>query len=215
MELTTNLPIQQWCVCAWPLCVAAPTRRATMQRAHDARVCGDVCVRCVHTGTRMARTTTPSTGHSTTHPSQATRCGCTEPACAHGSQTRGHTPWCEHASHALLPAPTPPLLLLQSYVHGLFVGRFDPAAVRLHTSRGHESHFSKQLMRWTVLLSDLLRECARAERACVQRPHNSARKSAAHCGLTGLIHRRRVTPLLVAASLRSLLPCSVGGSTGL
>lgn len=49
--------------------------------------------------------------------------------------------------------------MLQSYIHGLFVGRFDPAAVELRTSRGYETYFSKQLMRWTVLLSDLLSEC--------------------------------------------------------
>lgn len=46
----------------------------------------------------------------------------------------------------------------QSYVHGLFVGRFDAAAVALHSSRGYETPFSKQLMRGTVLLSDLLRK---------------------------------------------------------
>jgi alpha-1,3-glucosyltransferase len=47
---------------------------------------------------------------------------------------------------------------MQSYVHGLFVGQFDPAAVALHTSRGYETYFSKQLLRWTVILSDLLSE---------------------------------------------------------
>lgn len=47
---------------------------------------------------------------------------------------------------------------LQSYIHGLFVGFFDPAAVALRTSRGYETYFSKQLMRWTVLLSDVLSE---------------------------------------------------------
>lgn len=54
------------------------------------------------------------------------------------------------------PLCLPPFLLLQSYLHGLFVGSFDPAAVALHTSRGYETYFSKQLMRWTVLLSDIL-----------------------------------------------------------
>jgi hypothetical protein len=44
----------------------------------------------------------------------------------------------------------------QSFVHGLFVRQFDPAAVALHTSRGYETYFSKQLLRWTVILSDLL-----------------------------------------------------------
>jgi hypothetical protein len=46
-------------------------------------------------------------------------------------------------------------------VHGLFVGQVDAAAVALHTSRGYETYFSKQLLRWTVILSDLLSECLR------------------------------------------------------
>eukprot|EP00878_Enallax_costatus_P023742 GHUV01025281.1.p1 GENE.GHUV01025281.1~~GHUV01025281.1.p1 ORF type:complete len:225 (+),score=33.16 GHUV01025281.1:198-872(+) len=47
---------------------------------------------------------------------------------------------------------------LQSFIHGLFVRQFDPAAVELHKSRGYETYFSKQLMRWTVILSDMLGE---------------------------------------------------------
>jgi hypothetical protein len=58
---------------------------------------------------------------------------------------------------------------LQSYVHGLFVRHFDPAAVALHTSRGYETYFSKQLLRWTVILSDLLSECRRS----LSSSHNS------------------------------------------
>jgi hypothetical protein len=45
---------------------------------------------------------------------------------------------------------------MQSYVHGLFVKQFGPAAVALHSSRGYETYFSKQLLRWTVILSDVL-----------------------------------------------------------
>ncbi|KAF8058079.1 dolichyl pyrophosphate Man9GlcNAc2 alpha-1 [Scenedesmus sp. PABB004] len=54
------------------------------------------------------------------------------------------------------PLDYPPLSGYQSYLHGLLVRAFDPAAVALGTSRGYETHFSKQLMRWTVLLSDVL-----------------------------------------------------------
>ncbi|WIA33433.1 hypothetical protein OEZ86_006565 [Tetradesmus obliquus] len=54
------------------------------------------------------------------------------------------------------PLDYPPLSGYQSYVHGLFVKQLDPAAVALHSSRGYETYFSKQLLRWTVILSDLL-----------------------------------------------------------
>ncbi|KAJ6402672.1 hypothetical protein OIU84_014722 [Salix udensis] len=39
---------------------------------------------------------------------------------------------------------------------GLILKYFDPNSVSLFTSRGHETHFGKLLMRWTVLSSDLL-----------------------------------------------------------
>jgi hypothetical protein len=50
----------------------------------------------------------------------------------------------------------PIYLLLQSWVHGKFMQFFDPAAVELTASRGYESYKSKYLMRWTVVLSDIL-----------------------------------------------------------
>ncbi|GAV75662.1 Alg6_Alg8 domain-containing protein [Cephalotus follicularis] len=50
----------------------------------------------------------------------------------------------------------PPLTAYQSYVHALFLRYFDPDSVSLFTSRGHESHLGKLLMRWTVLSSDAL-----------------------------------------------------------
>ncbi len=49
----------------------------------------------------------------------------------------------------------PPLSALQSWVHGLFVGALDPAGVALVTSRGHESAWSKTVLRGTVLASDV------------------------------------------------------------
>ncbi|XP_010316337.1 probable dolichyl pyrophosphate Man9GlcNAc2 alpha-1,3-glucosyltransferase isoform X3 [Solanum lycopersicum] len=50
----------------------------------------------------------------------------------------------------------PPLTAYQSYIHGLFLRYFDPQSVELYTSRGYESYIGKLLMRWTVLLSDVL-----------------------------------------------------------
>ncbi|XP_016491186.1 putative dolichyl pyrophosphate Man9GlcNAc2 alpha-1,3-glucosyltransferase isoform X2 [Nicotiana tabacum] len=50
----------------------------------------------------------------------------------------------------------PPLTAYQSYIHGLFLRFFDPQSVALFTSRGYESYIGKLLMRWTVLLSDVL-----------------------------------------------------------
>ncbi|KAF9684105.1 hypothetical protein SADUNF_Sadunf04G0083200 [Salix dunnii] len=50
----------------------------------------------------------------------------------------------------------PPLTAYQSYFHGRILKYFDPNSVSLFTSRGHETHFGKLLMRWTVLSSDLL-----------------------------------------------------------
>lgn len=67
-------------------------------------------------------------------------------------------PLCYKLPSDMLAPPGCLVCMLQSYIHGLFVGRFDPAAVALEVSRGYETYFSKQLMRWTVLLSDLLGE---------------------------------------------------------
>ncbi|CAN6443656.1 unnamed protein product [Victoria cruziana] len=50
----------------------------------------------------------------------------------------------------------PPLTAYQSYIHALFLHKFDPASVALGSSRGYETPFSKLLMRWTVLSSDAL-----------------------------------------------------------
>uniref|UniRef100_A0A7N0RCU0 Alpha-1,3-glucosyltransferase n=1 Tax=Kalanchoe fedtschenkoi TaxID=63787 RepID=A0A7N0RCU0_KALFE len=50
----------------------------------------------------------------------------------------------------------PPLTAYQSYVHGLWLKSVLPESVQLFTSRGHESHLGKLLMRWTVLSSDVL-----------------------------------------------------------
>ncbi|KAJ4793211.1 hypothetical protein LUZ62_044457 [Rhynchospora pubera] len=49
----------------------------------------------------------------------------------------------------------PPLSAYQSRVHGLILNASLPESVALRSSRGFESHASKLLMRWTVLLSDL------------------------------------------------------------
>ncbi|KAK4490582.1 hypothetical protein RD792_001266 [Penstemon davidsonii] len=50
----------------------------------------------------------------------------------------------------------PPLTAYQSYFHGILLKLFDPASVSLFTSRGYESYLGKLLMRWTVLMSDLM-----------------------------------------------------------
>ncbi|EYU44642.1 hypothetical protein ABFS82_08G071900 [Erythranthe guttata] len=50
----------------------------------------------------------------------------------------------------------PPLTGYQSYLHGTLLKFFDPASVALFTSRGYESYLGKLLMRWTVLMSDLM-----------------------------------------------------------
>ncbi|KAL0332485.1 UNVERIFIED_CONTAM: putative dolichyl pyrophosphate Man9GlcNAc2 alpha-1,3-glucosyltransferase [Sesamum calycinum] len=50
----------------------------------------------------------------------------------------------------------PPLTAYQSYFHGILLKFFDPASVSLFTSRGYESYIGKLLMRWTVLMSDLM-----------------------------------------------------------
>ncbi|KAG6394382.1 hypothetical protein SASPL_144966 [Salvia splendens] len=50
----------------------------------------------------------------------------------------------------------PPLTAYQSYFHGILLRFFDPASVALTSSRGYESYIGKVLMRWTVLMSDLM-----------------------------------------------------------
>ena len=50
----------------------------------------------------------------------------------------------------------PPMSAYQSYAHGLLVRAFEPAAVELGTSVGYETESSKDLLRATVLVSDLL-----------------------------------------------------------
>ncbi|KAK9807380.1 hypothetical protein WJX73_009447 [Symbiochloris irregularis] len=50
----------------------------------------------------------------------------------------------------------PPLSAYQSWAYGRAIQAFDPAAVALQTSRGFESAFSKALMRWSSVLSDIL-----------------------------------------------------------
>eukprot|EP00884_Botryococcus_braunii_P008812 jgi/Botrbrau1/17932/Bobra.50_1s0032.2 len=50
----------------------------------------------------------------------------------------------------------PPLSGYQSWACGVVIGAFQPEAVALHTSRGHETASSKILLRWSVLAFDLL-----------------------------------------------------------
>ncbi|GJP49772.1 hypothetical protein CLOM_g8943 [Closterium sp. NIES-68] len=50
----------------------------------------------------------------------------------------------------------PPLTAWQSRAHGWVVRWFCPDAVALGTSQGYESAYSKALLRWTVLSTDLL-----------------------------------------------------------
>ena len=55
------------------------------------------------------------------------------------------------------PLDYPPLSGYQSWLHGTFlVGPAEPAALEFHASRGYESPSSKLLMRWSVVLSDLV-----------------------------------------------------------
>lgn len=49
----------------------------------------------------------------------------------------------------------PPLSAYASYLFGRFVAAVEPAAVQLHTSRGHESARGRRAMRLTVLASDV------------------------------------------------------------
>jgi hypothetical protein len=50
----------------------------------------------------------------------------------------------------------PPLSAYQSYVSGLMLQAIEPAATQLNSSRGYESPTSKQAMRLTVILFDLI-----------------------------------------------------------
>lgn len=50
----------------------------------------------------------------------------------------------------------PPLSAYQSYLSGLVLQAIEPAATELNSSRGYESPTSKQAMRLTVILSDLI-----------------------------------------------------------
>lgn len=50
--------------------------------------------------------------------------------------------------------------LLQSWVYGKLIEAFAPETVALHSSRGIETVRGKLLMRWSVILSDLLGERA-------------------------------------------------------
>ncbi|CAI7924068.1 unnamed protein product, partial [Closterium sp. NIES-53] len=50
----------------------------------------------------------------------------------------------------------PPLTAWQSRAHGWLMHRLCPDAVALGSSRGYESDYSKTLLRWTVLSTDLL-----------------------------------------------------------
>ena len=61
-----------------------------------------------------------------------------------------------HNEPSYWPLDYPPLSGYQSWLHGHLVRRYEPAAVELHTSRGYETPSSKLLLRWTVVLSDLV-----------------------------------------------------------
>jgi hypothetical protein len=167
MELTTNLPLQQWCVRGgrWTAagCAATPVV-PTLKRAVAANTPAHARTRA-HTHTAQRYKDGPDNDPKywpLDYPPLSgyqvrVECGCCWELVDAVNQLFGQQ------LHGL-PVPLLlllvllPLLLLQSYLHGLLVGRFDPSAVALHSSRGYETHFSKQLMRWTVLLSDLLGE---------------------------------------------------------
>jgi hypothetical protein len=59
-----------------------------------------------------------------------------------------------HNNPSYWPLDYPPGSAYQSWVHGKMVAAVEPAAVALGTSRGYETPTSKQLLRWTVVLSD-------------------------------------------------------------
>lgn len=72
---------------------------------------------------------------------------------------------------------TTPQHTTQSWIHGKFVGAFEPAAVALDSSRGYETPSSKVLLRWTVVLSDMVTFFPAAVLAArVFRPPGSAPK---------------------------------------
>ena len=48
----------------------------------------------------------------------------------------------------------------QSWVYGKVIALLDPAALSLGASRGYETYYSKLLMRWSVVASDVLGGCA-------------------------------------------------------
>ena len=48
--------------------------------------------------------------------------------------------------------------ITQSWLHGKAIQHFQPETVELHTSRGYETQHSKLLMRWSVVISDLICE---------------------------------------------------------
>ena len=45
---------------------------------------------------------------------------------------------------------------MQSWVYGKAIQLFEPGAIALFTSRGYEMPSSKTLMRWSVVISDIL-----------------------------------------------------------
>lgn len=101
-------------------------------------------------GTGRRQTTTCSTGASTTRPSRRIRHVTNRSAAAlHGLQSV-HCTACRMADVSLLvDAP-------QSWLYGWALLAFDPAAFDLHKSRGYETPWSKLLLRWSVLFSDLI-----------------------------------------------------------
>ncbi|CAL8467236.1 g6772 [Coccomyxa elongata] len=50
----------------------------------------------------------------------------------------------------------PPISAYQSWVYGKAIQQFEPGAIASFTSRGYETPSSKTLMRWSVVISDIL-----------------------------------------------------------
>ena len=50
------------------------------------------------------------------------------------------------------------VVTVQSWLYGKVLAVFAPDAFALHASRGHQSPFSKLLLRWSVVASDFLSE---------------------------------------------------------
>jgi len=48
------------------------------------------------------------------------------------------------------------MFALQSWLYGKAIQYVEPDAIALHTSHGYETHTSKTLMRWSVVVSDVL-----------------------------------------------------------